>query len=125
MIATPRPASTRPSSSPAIGRCKPGSRQVARRLHWAPDHKLTGNVCAAYIFFEGRSNIYVCANSINDSKYNYNNLAAYYATYYHKFGHSKWHMAWETWYQYMKNTPNVNNPAAASSTHHQLKRCGL
>lgn len=35
----------------------------------------------------------------------YYNLAAYDATYYHKFGHSKWHMAWETWYQYMKDTP--------------------
>ncbi len=81
---------------------------------WAPDHKLTGNFCAAFVWQENRSNIYVCANSINDSKYNYNNLAAYYATYYHKFGHSKWHMAWETWYQYMKDTPNVNNPAAAS-----------
>jgi hypothetical protein len=79
---------------------------------WAPDHKLTGNLCGAFKWGQDTSNIYICANSINDSKYNYNNLAAYYFTYYHKFGHSKWHMAWETWYQYMKDTPNVNNPAA-------------
>jgi hypothetical protein len=81
---------------------------------WAPDAKLTANACVAYTWTEGRDNIYVCANSINDSKYNYNNLAAYYLTWYHKFGQSKWHMDWETWYQYMKDTPNVNNPAAAS-----------
>jgi hypothetical protein len=81
---------------------------------WAKDAKLTGNVCAAYSWAQGGDEIYVCANSINDNKYNYNNLAAYYATWYHKFGQSKWHMDWETWYQYMKDTPNVNNPAAAS-----------
>jgi hypothetical protein len=52
-------------------------------------------------------------NSINDGKYSYNNLAAYYATWYHKFKHTNWHMAWETWYQYESHTPNVNNPAAA------------
>jgi putative OmpL-like beta-barrel porin-2 len=81
---------------------------------WAPDAKLTLNACVAYTWAQGGDDIYICANSINDSKYNYNNLAAYYATWYHKFGHSKWHMAWESWYQYMKDTPNVSNPAAAS-----------
>lgn len=81
---------------------------------WAPDHTLTGNVCVAYSWSEGRDNFYVCANSINAGKYNYNNLAAYYTTWYHHFGKSPWHMAWETWYQYMKDTPNVNNPTAAS-----------
>jgi Putative beta-barrel porin-2, OmpL-like. bbp2/Carboxypeptidase regulatory-like domain len=81
---------------------------------WAPDAKLTGNVCVAYTWTEGRDQVYTCANSINDSKYNYNNLAAYYMTWYHKFGHSRWHTDWETWYQYMKDTPNVNNPAASS-----------
>lgn len=79
---------------------------------WAPDRKLTGNFCAAYNWSEGGDNIYVCLNSLNDGRYNYNNLAAYYFTWYHKFGHTKWHMAWETWYQYMSHTPNVLNPAA-------------
>lgn len=81
---------------------------------WAPDAKLTGNMCVGYTWSEGGDNLYGCANSINDGKYNYNNLAAYYLTWYHKFGHSKWHMGWETWYQYMRKTPNVNNPDAAS-----------
>jgi len=81
---------------------------------WAPTAKLTGNVCAAYTWATGGDNIYVCVNSINDSKYSYNNLAAYYATWYHKFPNTKWHMAWETWYQYESRTPNVLNPAAQS-----------
>jgi hypothetical protein len=81
---------------------------------WSPYAKLTGNFCLGYTWTEGRDNVYVCANSINDGKYSYNNLSAYYATWYHKFGDSKWHADWETWYQYESRTPNVNNPAAAS-----------
>jgi len=51
---------------------------------------------------------YVCANSINDSKYAYNNLAAYYATWYHKFSKtSSWHSATESWYQYETQVPNA------------------
>src|SRR5579872_6332341 len=81
---------------------------------WSNAAKLTGNFCVGYTWSLGLDNVYVCANSLNDSRYNYNNLAAYYATWYHHFGHSRWHMAWETWYQYMSRTPNVLNPAAAS-----------
>jgi hypothetical protein len=81
---------------------------------WAPDASLTGDACVAYTWAHGGDQIYVCANSLNSGKYNYNNLAAYYTTWYHKFGNSPWHMAWETWYQYMKDTPNVLNPNSAS-----------
>ena len=81
---------------------------------WAKDAQLTGNLCFSYTWADGGDQIYTCANSINSGKYNYNNLAAYYTTWYHKFGHSTWHGDWETWYQYMKDTPNVTNPNAAS-----------
>jgi Putative beta-barrel porin-2, OmpL-like. bbp2/Carboxypeptidase regulatory-like domain len=81
---------------------------------WSPVAKLTGNFCLGYNWANGGDNLYACANSINDGKYSYNNLAAYYLTWYHKFGQSRWHMAWETWYQYESQTPNVNNPDAAS-----------
>jgi len=81
---------------------------------WSPAAKLTGNACVGYTWASGGDNIYVCANSLNDGRYNYNNLAAYYATWYHKFGHSNWHAAWETWYQYESHTPNATNPAASS-----------
>lgn len=80
---------------------------------WTSDAKATINSCLGFTWQEGGSNLYACANAINDGKYAYNNLQAYYLTFYHKFN-SRWHQATEGWYQYEKNTPNVNNPAAAS-----------
>ncbi len=80
---------------------------------WTRDAQVTGNICAGYTWSQGGDNIYVCANSLNDSKYSYNNLAAYYATWYHKID-KNWHTATEVWYQYTLQTPNVDNPAAAS-----------
>jgi hypothetical protein len=77
---------------------------------WIADAKLTGSFCLGYTWNNGGDNLYNCANAINDGKYAYNNLNAYYTTWYHKFD-EKWHMAWETWYQFEKNVPNVN-PAA-------------
>jgi hypothetical protein len=78
-----------------------------------PEAKTTFNSCVGYTWRQGWDNIYGCDNSLNSGKYSYNNLQAFYLTWYHKFN-SSWHMAWETWYQYERNTPNVNNPAAAS-----------
>ena len=74
--------------------------------------KLTLNSCLGFTWQDGQSNLYGCANSINDGDYAYNNLQAYYLTSYHKFN-DHWHEATEGWYQYMKHVPNVNNPAAA------------
>lgn len=79
---------------------------------WAPNAQLTGNVCVGYTWSQGGDNVYTCANSLNNGRYNYNNLSAYYFTWYHKIKHSTWHTAWETWYQYMKDTPNIDNPNA-------------
>ena len=79
------------------------------------DAKVTGNFCVGYTWRNGLDNIYTCANSVNDGNYAYNNLAAYYSTWYHKFSAaSRWHSATESWYQYERHTPNVNNPAAAA-----------
>jgi hypothetical protein len=78
-----------------------------------PDSKPTVNTCLGYSWSTGQDNLYACANSINDGKYAYNNLAAYYLTWYHKINRS-WHVSTESWYQYERDTPNVNNPAAAS-----------
>jgi hypothetical protein len=75
---------------------------------WSPVAKLTGNACVSYSWSTGGDELYACANSINDGKYSYNNLAAYYLTWYHKFGTSLWHTATESWYQYESHTPNVN-----------------
>ena len=82
---------------------------------WTNDAKVTVNACAGYTWSEGLDNVYICANSINDSKYAYNNLAAYYATWYHKFSKtSTWHASTESWYQYERKVPNVNNPVGAT-----------
>jgi hypothetical protein len=75
------------------------------------DRKLTLNACASYTWRTGLDQVYVCDNTLNDGGYAYNNLTAYYFTWYHKFSPSShWHSATESWYQYEKHTPNVNNP---------------
>lgn len=74
------------------------------------DAKATLNTCVGYTWRDGLDNIYTCANSINNGRYAYNNMQAYYATWYHKFSPtSHWHSATETWYQYERGVPNVNN----------------
>jgi hypothetical protein len=78
---------------------------------WTSDAKVTGNACLMYTWSKGGNTIYGCANSLNDSKYAYNNLAAYYLTWYHKIN-DKWHTDTETWYQYMKDVPNIFGPLA-------------
>jgi hypothetical protein len=75
------------------------------------DAKATLNACGIYNWNEGRDTLNLCDNTLNDGDYAYNNLTAYYLTWYHKFGKtSHWHTDTETWYQYEKHTPNVNNP---------------
>lgn len=76
---------------------------------WTSDAKLTGTTCLNYTWREGADTIYACANSLNDSKYAYNNLAAYYLTWYHKFN-SKWHTDTESWYQYERGVPSIFGP---------------
>jgi hypothetical protein len=84
-------------------------------MPWTTSAKVTLNGCVGYTWSEGSDNVYVCQNSLNDGKYAYNNLQSVYATWYHKYGKdSHWHSSTESWYQYEKQTPNVNNPAAQS-----------
>jgi hypothetical protein len=79
------------------------------------NRKLTGNACLGYTWRTGLDNVYVCDNTLNDGRYGYNNLTAYYTTWYHKYSaEGKWHSSTEAWYQYEAHTPNVNNPAASS-----------
>jgi hypothetical protein len=79
------------------------------------DRKLTLNACASYTWRTGLDQVYVCDNTLNDGGYAYNNLTAYYFTWYHKLSPtSHWHSSTETWYQYEKHTPNVNNPIGAN-----------
>jgi hypothetical protein len=73
---------------------------------WTTDAKVTGNVCVRYSWHDGGDTLYTCDNTINDGKYAYNNLTAYYETWYHRFN-ATWHSSTEAWYQYVKDTPNM------------------
>jgi hypothetical protein len=73
---------------------------------WTTDAKLTGNTCVVYTWSNGGDVLNTCANSLNDGRYAYNNLAAYYETWYHRINKS-WHTDTEGWYQYMRDTPNM------------------
>jgi hypothetical protein len=72
---------------------------------WTTDAKLTGNACLVYTWSNGGDVLNTCDNTINDGKYAYNNLTAFYETWYHRFNKS-WHTDTEGWYQYMRQTPN-------------------
>jgi hypothetical protein len=73
---------------------------------WTADARLTGNVCAVYTWHHGGDALNTCDNTINNGKYGYNNLTAFYETWYHSFN-PHWHTDTEAWYQYMKDTPNM------------------
>lgn len=73
---------------------------------WTKDAKPTFNTCLGYTWGEGGDNLYSCANSINDGRYAYNNLQAYYTTWYHKIN-SSWHAATEAWYMYERGVPSI------------------
>jgi len=75
-------------------------------MPWTTDAKVTGTLCATYTWSNGGNAVNTCANSLNDSKYAYNNLAAYYETWYHRIN-ATWHTDSEFWYQYMKAVPNM------------------
>jgi hypothetical protein len=84
-------------------------------MPWTKSAKLTLNTCLGYTWRNGMDNIYGCDNSLNDGRYAYNNLQAFYLTWYHKFSaDSKWHSSTESWYQYESHTPNVDNPVGQS-----------
>ena len=75
-------------------------------MPWTTDAKVTGNFCATYTWSNGGNALNTCDNTINDGKYAYNNLTAFYETWYHRFNKS-WHTDTEAWYQYMKDVPNM------------------
>jgi Putative beta-barrel porin-2, OmpL-like. bbp2 len=75
-------------------------------MPWTTDAKVTGNVCVVFTWRDGGDALNTCDNTINDGKYAYNNLTAFYETYYHRIN-AKWHTDTEGWYQYMKDTPNT------------------
>jgi hypothetical protein len=75
-------------------------------MPWTADAKVTGNACAVFTWRMGADVLNTCDNTINDGKYAYNNLTAFYETWYHSIS-PHWHTDTEAWYQYMRDTPNM------------------
>jgi hypothetical protein len=73
---------------------------------WTTDAKVTGNTCVTYTWSNGGDALNTCDNTINDGKYAYNNLTAFYETWYHRIN-AHWHTDTEGWYQYMRDVPNM------------------
>jgi hypothetical protein len=69
----------------------------------------SATVCVVWTSNSGHDQIYPCANTINDSRWRWNNVQHAVATWYHKFD-SHWHMATEAYYMWQSHTPNVNTP---------------
>ncbi|MCU1321428.1 MAG: hypothetical protein JWM43_1077 [Acidobacteriaceae bacterium] len=78
---------------------------------WTADAKPSGTACLSYTTRSVKDNFYLCANGINDSKYAFDNLQQYDATWYHKFSKTI-HMATETWYMYQTGVSAVGGPIA-------------
>jgi hypothetical protein len=88
-------------------------------MPWTTDAQVTGNVCVVYTWHNGGDAVNTCDNTINNGKYGYNNLTAYYETWYHRIN-AHWHTDTEGWYQYMRDTPNMwwyntGTPSSAST----------
>jgi hypothetical protein len=62
---------------------------------------------------DGRDDIYIVADAINNGLWGYNNLQWIGGTYYHKFD-DYWHIAFETWNIHEYRVSNLNNPAVPS-----------
>jgi hypothetical protein len=75
-------------------------------MPWTTDAQVTGNTCIVFTWRNGGDTLNTCDNTINNGKYAYNNLTAFYETWYHRFN-DHWHTDTEAWYQYMKDTPNM------------------
>jgi hypothetical protein len=76
-------------------------------------NQITPAVCVQYLTDSGNDAIYPCANTINDGKYNYNNIQHPVVTWYHHFAQDgplkNFHTSTETWYMWERATPNINH----------------
>jgi hypothetical protein len=68
--------------------------------------------CLRWSSEDGRDDINACADAINTGTWGYNNLQWYGFTAYHKWN-DQWHISWETYHEFERNVPNLNNPLVA------------
>jgi putative OmpL-like beta-barrel porin-2 len=63
--------------------------------------------CAQWQSDSADDAVYLCANSINNGTWGYNNLQWYGGTFYHKFN-DDWHFSAESYYAFQRNVPDVS-----------------
>jgi len=74
-----------------------------------PGAQPTGTFCARYQSQDGKNDINLCANGINNGQWGYNNLQWYGLTAYHSFD-KYWHISFEAYAEHQSGVPNANNP---------------
>ncbi len=74
-----------------------------------PGAQPTGTFCARYQSQDGKNDINLCANGINNGQWGYNNLQWYGLTAYHTFNRY-WHISFEVYDEHQSGVPNANNP---------------
>jgi hypothetical protein len=70
--------------------------------------------CVQWESDDSWDNIYVCADAIDNGDWGFNNLQWYGWTWYHKFN-DNWHFAFENWYMYGHDVPNVTQGYGATA----------
>jgi hypothetical protein len=78
-----------------------------------PGAKASYTACVRLSSDSSRDNLYLCADSINNGVYGYNNLQWLGFTYYHKFN-DHWHISIESWHIQENGVPNIDNPVAVA-----------
>ena len=78
---------------------------------WTKDAKPSATLCLSQSTASSNDNVYLCANGINNGKYDYNNIQQYDATWYHRLS-KNWHAATEAYVMYQRDVPAVGGPIA-------------
>lgn len=73
-----------------------------------PGAKASGTLCLRYDSDDGKTDVNVCGNGLNNGEWGYNNLQWYGFTVYHSFN-EHWHIAYELYQEHQNNVPNLNN----------------
>jgi len=79
-----------------------------------PGARAAGTLCGRYNSDDGKTDVNVCANGLNNGEWGYNNLQWYGITFYHAFN-DKWHLSAELYQEHQKNVPNLNNAYVQSN----------
>jgi hypothetical protein len=78
-----------------------------QRFKKDPGDMPSGTACLRFDDYLN-SDLNLCADAINSGTWGYNNLQWFGFTFYHKFS-SKFHVSMESYVEYEKNVPNLNN----------------